>query len=110
LISNVIRQIIQGQELEIEKLIIFMQPISHFRCQKIVGMTFYNFQRSLAAILLGNLIYFAVLMPILPPVARHGLYRIDLGLVIDFVICVALYILFGRLLPEKTKVRENTHL
>lgn len=87
-----------------------MQPISHFRCQKTIGMTFYNFQRSLAAILLGNLIYFGVLMPILPPFARHGLYRIDLGLLIDFVICVALYILFGRLLPEKKKMRETPHL
>jgi hypothetical protein len=72
-------------------------------------MTFYNFQRSLAAILLGNLIYFALLMPILPPVARHG-RMIDLGLFIDFAICAALYILFGRLLPEKKRARENPHL
>lgn len=80
-----------------------------FPVSKQTEMRFYNFQRSLAAILLGNLIYFALLMPILPPVARHGLYRIDLGLLIDFVICAALYMLFGRLLPEKKRVRENPH-
>lgn len=66
-------------------------------------MSWYTFQRSLAAVLLGNLIYFALLMPVLPPVARHGYNRLDLGLVIDFIICSALYILFGKLLPDKKK-------
>jgi hypothetical protein len=72
-------------------------------------MTLSNFQRSLAAVVLGNLIYFAVLMPILPPVARHGISlsrpHIDLGLVIDFVICAGLYVLLGRLMPEKKRAR-----
>ena len=44
-----------------------------FSVSKQVGMTLSNFQRSLAAVLLGNLIYFAVLMPILPAFARHGI-------------------------------------
>lgn len=81
---------------------------------KQVGMSFYNFQRSLAAVLVGNLIYFALLMPILPPIARHGISlstpRIDLGLVIDFVICSILYVLFGRLWPEKKRTPRNSHL
>lgn len=72
-------------------------------------MTLSNFQRSLAAVLLGNLIYFALLMPVLPPVARHAISlrtpRIDLGLVIDFVICAGLYVLMGRLMPEKKRAR-----
>jgi hypothetical protein len=76
---------------------------------KQVGMTLSNFQRSLAAVLLGNLIYFALLMPVLPPVARHAISlrtpRIDLGLVIDFVICAGLYVLMGRLMPEKKRAR-----
>ena len=71
-------------------------------------MSLSNFQRSLAAVLLGNLIYFAI-MPILPAAARHGISlsapRIDLGLVIDFVICAALYVLLGRLMPEKKRAR-----
>jgi len=80
-----------------------------FSVSKQVGMTLSNFQRSLAAVLLGNLIYFAVLMPILPAFARHGISyrtpRIDLGLVIDFAICAALYVLMGRLMTEKKRAR-----
>jgi purine-cytosine permease-like protein len=72
-------------------------------------MTFYNFQRSLAAVLLGNLIYFALLMPILPPVARHN-RQWDLGLLIDFVLCAVIYVGFGKLLPEKKRTRQNSHL
>lgn len=75
-------------------------------------MSFYNFQRSLAAVLVGNLIYFALLMPILPPVARHGISlktpQIDLGLVIDFVVCSILYVLFGRVWPEKKRARTDS--
>lgn len=82
---------------------VFVWPVS-----KEVGMSLSNFQRSLAAVLLGNLIYF-VIMPILPAVARHGISlrtpRIDLGLVIDFLICAALYVLLGRLMPEKKRAR-----
>ncbi len=86
-----------------------MAADSGWAVSKEVGMSLSNFQRSLAAVLVGNLIYFALLMPILPPVARHGISlrtpRIDLGLVIDFVICAALYVLFGRLMPEKKRAR-----
>jgi hypothetical protein len=63
-----------------------------------------NFKRSLAAVLVGNLIYFS-LMPILPPALQHGISRrgpnIDLGLVIDFVICAILYVLFGLITSAK---------
>jgi len=64
-----------------------------------------NFQRSLAAVVVGNLIYFA-LFPVLPPVLRHGITKFgigkfDWGLLIDFAICTALYILFGVLWSDK---------
>lgn len=79
---------------------------------KEVGMTLSNFKRSLAAVIVGNLIYFAV-MPILPPALRHGVAHplppVDLGLLIDFLICSALYILFGRWLSEKKRARHNSH-
>jgi hypothetical protein len=52
----------------------------------------WTFLRSLMAILLGNLIYFSI-QPYLPQAARHQLYKIDLGLLIDFVICVGCYAL-----------------
>lgn len=54
-----------------------------------------NFAKSLLAVVVGNLIYFVV-MPWLPPAARHavprnGSYPLDLGLVIDFWVCVVVY-------------------
>ncbi len=45
----------------------------------------------LIAILAGNAIYFAVLHPYLPPTVRHEPYRVDAGLLIDFVCCVLVY-------------------
>lgn len=51
-----------------------------------------NFAISLAAVVLGNAIYFLV-MPYLPPAARHSRYTLwpDLGLLIDFWICLVMY-------------------
>ena len=47
--------------------------------------------KQLAAVVLGSLLYFFVLMPHLPPAARHEPYRLDLGLLIDAWICLVLY-------------------
>jgi len=78
-----------------------------------------NFQRSLAAVLVGNLIYFS-LFPLLPPALHHafsdvgvGKFRVsmgkfDWGLLIDFAICTGLYILLGRLWSGK-KEEPKTH-
>ena len=41
----------------------------------------------LVAILLGNGLYFA-LNPYLPPAARHHLYNLDLGTLVDFWFCL----------------------
>jgi hypothetical protein len=43
------------------------------------------------AVILGSLFYFFVLMPHLPPAARHEPYRLDWGLLIDAWICLVLY-------------------
>jgi hypothetical protein len=53
---------------------------------------------SLAAVLLGNAIYFLI-MPHLPPAAQHRALNIlpDLGLLVDFWICLVLYGLFSYL-------------
>ena len=47
---------------------------------------------SLVAVVLGNAIYFLV-MPHLPPAAQHRSYTLwpDLGLLIDFWICLVIY-------------------
>lgn len=50
-----------------------------------------NFLKSLAAVVIGNLIYFFLLMPLLPPAGHHQIFRADWGLVIDFWVCVAVY-------------------
>lgn len=49
-----------------------------------------NFLQALLAIILGNVVYF-LLVPSLPPVARHHPYRIDLGTLIDFWFCLVAY-------------------
>jgi hypothetical protein len=49
-----------------------------------------DFWRSLIAVVAGNLIYLG-LESQLPPRAQHRLYRIDLGLAVDFWFCLACY-------------------
>ncbi len=45
--------------------------------------------KSLIAVLIGNVLYLFVVMPHVPPAGRHQPFRLDLGLVIDFWVCVA---------------------
>jgi ABC-type uncharacterized transport system permease subunit len=47
--------------------------------------------KQLAAVVLGSLLYFFILMPHLPTSAQHQPYRLDWGLLIDAWICLALY-------------------
>ncbi len=49
-----------------------------------------NFLQALLAIILGNVVYF-VLIPSLPPAARHHPFHVDLGLVLDFWFCLVAY-------------------
>jgi hypothetical protein len=46
-----------------------------------------NFIQSLIAVVAGTLTYF-LLMPHLPPVARHHVMHLDLGVLVDFWLCV----------------------
>jgi hypothetical protein len=57
-----------------------------------------DWPRMLAAVLTGNLIYFALLMPRLPLWLRHRPYHIDAGLLLDFALCLAIHLLLGRYL------------
>ena len=45
----------------------------------------------IVAILAGNAIYFAVLLPTLPRQLSHEPLQLDAGLVIDFACCVLVY-------------------
>jgi hypothetical protein len=49
-----------------------------------------NFLQALLAIILGNVVYF-VLVPSLPPVARHHPFHLDLGMILDFWFCLVAY-------------------
>lgn len=56
----------------------------------IKNKTMKNFLDALVAVLAGNAIYY-LLMPHLPRVARHALFREDWGLLVDFAICTAIF-------------------
>jgi hypothetical protein len=58
-----------------------------------------NLIQSLVAVLGGNILYFFVVLPHVPPVARHVASRLDLGLLIDFwmcLVCWGLIVMFTR--------------
>lgn len=48
-----------------------------------------NLVAAIVAVIFGNAIYFLALWPYLPPSARHQVYRLDLGLLVDFWLCLA---------------------
>jgi hypothetical protein len=47
--------------------------------------------KTIVAVLGGNFVYYAILYRRLPPRARHRRNQVDLGLVIDFWICLFIY-------------------
>jgi hypothetical protein len=49
-----------------------------------------NFVQSLIAVLAGNALYF-LLMPYLPVRVRHVPLRMDLGVVVDFWLCLVVF-------------------
>jgi len=63
--------------------------------------------RQLAAVLLGNLAYFAML-PHLPSALQHRAWTLDFGIVVDFLICVLLYFALGPVLGERGGARPST--
>ena len=49
-----------------------------------------NFVQALIAVVVGNAMYF-LLMPHLPPAARHAPFKTDIGLAIDFWFCLVVF-------------------
>ena len=47
--------------------------------------------KQLAAVVLGSLLYFFVLMPHLPSTARHQPFRLDWGLLVLAWLCLVIY-------------------
>jgi ABC-type uncharacterized transport system permease subunit len=56
-----------------------------------LGVTPRRWLEYLIAILIGNVIYYFSLVPHLPIALRHQGFQMDLGVVVDFVVCVAVY-------------------
>ena len=55
----------------------------------------HNFRDGLIAVLAGNAIYYLV-MPHLPERLQHVPFKQDLGLVVDFAICFAAFVMVRR--------------
>ena len=65
-----------------------------------------NFVQALIAVLAGNAIYF-ILIPYLPPGARHMPFHIDAGVVVDLWICL---VVFGILKTVTARRRGESRL
>jgi hypothetical protein len=59
--------------------------------RQFLGVTPTRWIEYLAAILIGNAIYYLSLAPHLPDAFRHQGFQIDAGVVIDFIVCVGVY-------------------
>lgn len=58
-----------------------------------------------AAVLLGNLVYFA-LLPWLPAWAQHRRFTLDWGIAVDFLFCLAVYNLLRTVRRLRSKRRR----
>jgi hypothetical protein len=59
--------------------------------RQFLGVTPRRWLEYLVAILLGQAIYYFSLIPHLPQFLQHQGFQIDLGMLIDFCVCVAVY-------------------
>ena len=59
--------------------------------------------KQFAAVVIGSLLYFFVLMAHLPSVLRHVPYRLDWGLLVDLWICLLIYGLIELLLRMRRR-------
>ena len=60
----------------------------------------------LIAILIGNAVYFLALVPHLPVALRHVPFRVDAGVALDGLVCVAIYRLMRWAIPENPRTRR----
>jgi hypothetical protein len=51
----------------------------------------WDWRRALLAIIVGNIVFFFLLEPVLPESLRHVPFRMDPGLALDFAVCAVLY-------------------
>jgi len=58
---------------------------------KFLGVTLRRWLEYLAAMLIGNAIYYFSLYPHLPDALKHQGFQTDWGMAVDFAACVAVY-------------------
>jgi hypothetical protein len=56
-----------------------------------LGATPRRWLEYLAAIVIGNAIYYLSFVPHLPEALRHQGFQMDFGVVVDFLVCVGVY-------------------
>jgi hypothetical protein len=59
--------------------------------KKFLGLSVRRWLEYLAATVIGNVIYFYSLEPHLPASLQHNTRLLDLGSLVDFAVCVAVY-------------------
>ena len=64
-----------------------------------------NFLQALAAVVAGNALYFFV-ERYLPASARHALFKIDLGMVVDFWFCLVVFGVIKTIAGWKSRARK----
>jgi hypothetical protein len=67
-----------------------------------------NFVQALIAVVVGNAVYF-LLMPHLPPAARHAPFKTDIGLAVDFWFCLVVFGLVKTAAARKRHSRSTDH-
>ncbi len=67
-----------------------------------------NFWKSLISVVAGNLLYFFVLLPVLPSRAQHHPFHLDLGLLVDVWICLFFYGLIELILCIRPKLSRSS--
>lgn len=72
--------------------------------REILGTSLRRWIEYLIAILCGNAIYYFSLVPHLPESLQHQGFRMDWGVLVDFIVCVAMYGLIR--LAEKLHMKE----
>jgi len=65
-----------------------------------------NFLHALAAVLAGNVVYF-LLLPHLPPAARHVPFQMDLGLAVDGCLCLVFYVFLNVVTGRKSESKSR---
>jgi ABC-type uncharacterized transport system permease subunit len=55
------------------------------------GVLSANFWKSLIAVVVGNVLYYFIFLPMLPARVQHKPFAMDLGVLVDLWICLVVY-------------------